>query len=152
PAYAAIVEAMSGIYEFNRLEGRPPAGTPAGALGDISSALFATVGVLAALRQRDRTGEGQRIDVAMLDAMISMTDIVTNFWSLGLRGGEVGAVILSGFRASDGWFILQVGREHQFAALARLVGRPEWLTDRRFADRQGWVDHLAAGIRPVIEA
>ena len=49
---------------------------------------------------------------------------------------------MHGFQASDGWFILQVGREHQFAALAQLVGHPEWVTDPRFANRQGWIDHL----------
>ena len=63
----------------------PPVTIPVGALGDISSALFAVIGVLAALRHRDRTGEGQYVDIAMLDAMVAMTDIVTNFWSLGVR-------------------------------------------------------------------
>ena len=86
PAYAAIAEAMSGIYEFKREPGRPPRGHPVGALGDIGSALFGVIGVLAALRHRDRTGEGQHVDVAMLDAMVAMTDIVTNFWSMGIRG------------------------------------------------------------------
>ena len=60
----------------------PPTANPVGALGDISSALFGTVGVLAALRQRDRTGIGQHVDVAMLDATVAMTDIVVNFFSM----------------------------------------------------------------------
>jgi crotonobetainyl-CoA:carnitine CoA-transferase CaiB-like acyl-CoA transferase len=80
-----------------------------------------------------------------------MTDIVTNFWSLGLRGGETAPLIMDGFRASDGWFIIQVGREPQFAALAELIGEP-WTDDPRFADRQGWVDHLEDTIRPAVEA
>jgi crotonobetainyl-CoA:carnitine CoA-transferase CaiB-like acyl-CoA transferase len=46
---------------------------------------------------------------------------------------------------------LQVGREAQFEALARLVGEEGWITDTRFASRQGWVDHLDAVIRPAIE-
>src|SRR5438309_4607060 len=50
PAYASIVEAMSGIYEYTRRPGESPRANPVGALGDISSALFATVGILAALR------------------------------------------------------------------------------------------------------
>ena len=60
PAYASVAEAMSGIYEFKREPGQPPVVSPVGALGDISSALFATIGVLAALRHRERTGLGQR--------------------------------------------------------------------------------------------
>lgn len=151
PAYAAVAEAMSGIYELKRTGDDPPTPSPVGALGDIGTALFATVGVLAALRHRDRTGEGQLVDVAMLDAMVAMTDLVTNLWSLGLRDGDLGPLIVHGFRASDGWFILQVGREHQFAALARLVDREAWLTDPRLADRQGWVDHLETELRPAIE-
>lgn len=152
PAFASIVEAMSGIYDFMAAEGSPPVANPVGALGDISAALFATIGVLAALRQRDRTGEAQRVDVAMLDAVVAMTDIVTHFWSLGLRGGDTGPLILHTFRAADGWFVLQVVREHQFDALAALIGHPEWLDDPRFADRRGWVDHLEDVIRPAVES
>jgi formyl-CoA transferase len=151
PAYAAIAEAMSGIYEFKRQGDQPPAASPVGGLGDIGTALFAAVGILAALRHRQATGEGQYLDVAMFDAMVAITDIVTNFWSMGLRNGDVGPLIMHGFRASDGWFILQVGREHHFAALCKLIGRPEWLEDPRFATRQGWIDHLESDIRPAIE-
>lgn len=151
PAYASVVEAMSGIYEFKRRGDDPPVVNPVGAFGDIGTALFAGIGVLAALRQRDRTGRGQLVDVAMLDSLLAMTDIVTNFWSMGLRDGALGALILHGFRASDGWFVVQVGREHQFAALAELVGHKEWLDDERLATRQGWVDHLETIIRPAIE-
>jgi crotonobetainyl-CoA:carnitine CoA-transferase CaiB-like acyl-CoA transferase len=152
PAYASIVEAMSGIYEWARRPGEPPRPNPVGALGDISSALFAVIGVLAALRHRDRTGEGQYVDVAMLDAVVSMTDVVTNLWSLGQRPDEPMPLILDAFATADGFLVMQVVREHQFAALAELVGQPEWLDDPRFAERQGWADHLESDIRPAIEA
>jgi formyl-CoA transferase len=151
PAFAPVVEAMSGIYEFKRQGDDPPVAAPVGALGDIGAALYAVIGVLAALRHRDQTGRGQQVDIAMLDAVIAMTDIVTNFWSLGLRGGNLAPLIMHGFRASDGWFIVQVGREPQFAALAELVGHPSWVGDPRFAERQGWIDHLEGTIRPAIE-
>ncbi|RAY16253.1 CoA transferase [Actinomadura craniellae] len=151
PAFAPVVEAMSGIYEMKRAGDAPPTVAPVGALGDIGAALFATIGVLAALRHRDTTGRGQHVDIAMLDALISMTDIVTNFWSMGLRGGNVGPLIMHGFRAADGWFVLQVAREAHFARLAEVVGRPEWVGDERFATRQGWVDHLEDVLRPAIE-
>ncbi len=152
PAFAPIVEAMSGIYEMKRIGDCPPVVAPVGALGDIGAALFATIGILAALRQRETTGRGQYVDVAMFDAMIAMTDIVTNFWSMGLRGGNLGPLILHGFRAQDGWFVLQVGREPGFARLVEIIGHPEWASDPRFATRQGWVDHLEEVLRPAVEA
>jgi crotonobetainyl-CoA:carnitine CoA-transferase CaiB-like acyl-CoA transferase len=157
PAYASVVEAMSGVYEFKNGPDVPPTTIPVGALGDISSALFATIGVLAALRHRDRTGEGQYVDIAMLDAVIAMTDIVTNFWSLGVRqhsddpAGQV-AVICEGFKADDGYVVLQVVREVQFFRLGELVGHPEWADDERFATRAGWIPNLDTVIRPAIEA
>jgi crotonobetainyl-CoA:carnitine CoA-transferase CaiB-like acyl-CoA transferase len=150
-AYAPIVEAMSGIYEMKRIDDQPPVVSPVGALGDISAALFTTVGILAALRHRDQTGRGQQVDVAMFDSVIAMTDIVANFWSMGLTNGATGPLINHGFRAGDGWFVLQVSREAHFAKLARLVGHSDWLDDERFATRQGWMDHLESDIRPAIE-
>ena len=154
PAYAAVAEAMSGIYDYKLEPGRPPAVSPVGALGDIGTALFGTIGILAALRHRDRTGFGQYIDVAMFDAMVSMTDLVTNFWSLGLRPapGQGLAMILDGFEASNGWFIIQVGREHEFERLANLVGKPEWLTDERLSTRAGWREHMDDILRPGVRA
>ena len=152
PALAAIVEAMSGAYEFKRPAGQPPIGAPMGGLGDIVTALFAVVGTLAALRQRDRTGRPQQVDVAMLDAMVAVVDVVPNFWSMGAPMGTPRPGILHGFRAEDGWFMLQVLRPHQWPDLARAIGRPEWADDPRFATPQGWLDHLGSDIRPAIES
>ena len=151
PAYAPVVEAMSGLYEMKRQEGQPPQPAPAGALGDIGAALFATIGILAALRHRDMTGAGQYVDIAMLDSVVAMTDIITNFWSMGASARTVGQLILRGFQAKDGRFMLQVGREHQFERLARLIGHPEWLQDPRLASRQGWIDHMDDVLVPAIE-
>jgi len=153
PAYASIVEAMSGIYDY-RHPGEPPVTIPVGALGDISSALFGVIGILAALRHREATGLGQYVDIAMFDAVVSMTDIVTNFWSLGVRpepdkGLEV---ICEGFRCSDGYVVAQIVREHQFFNLADVVGHPEWKDDPRFATRSGWGPALEGEIRPAVDA
>jgi crotonobetainyl-CoA:carnitine CoA-transferase CaiB-like acyl-CoA transferase len=154
PAYASVAEAMSGIYEYHTGPDHPPRTIPAGALGDISSALFGVIGVLAALRHRDRTGIGEQVDIAMYDAMIAMTDIVTSFWSLGVRPEPDKAlqVICEGFRASDGYVVMQIVREHQFFRLAELIGRPEWTEDPRFATPAGWGPALEGEIRPAIEA
>jgi crotonobetainyl-CoA:carnitine CoA-transferase CaiB-like acyl-CoA transferase len=151
-AYASIVEAMSGIYEYRREPGRAPRANPVGALGDISSALFGTIGVLAALRHRDRTGRGQMVDVAMLDAVMAMTDIVTNLWSMGIHGSvesEIKAIVDT-FAASDGYFVLQAVRPQHFAALAEVVGRPEWNKDPRFTASGGWIDNMDE-VRAAIE-
>jgi crotonobetainyl-CoA:carnitine CoA-transferase CaiB-like acyl-CoA transferase len=153
PAYAAIAESMSGIYDYVLVGDETPRPNPVGALGDISSGLFATIGILAALRQRDRTGEGQRIDIAMYDATVAMTDIVTNFGSMGkYRLNEPRNAILDPFRASDGWFVMQLVREHQLERISQLVGHPEWPTDPRLATREGWAAHLEDMLRPAIEA
>ena len=155
-AYSTSVEAMSGIYEYKRRPNSPPAANPVGPLGDISAALFGTVGVLAALRQRERPGPdsglGQHIDVAMLDATIAMTDIVTNFYSMGIpdeASSDVGVV--ETFAAGQGHFVLQVVREHHFQRLAEITGNSQWLDDDRLASRRGWVEHLGTMLRPGLE-
>jgi crotonobetainyl-CoA:carnitine CoA-transferase CaiB-like acyl-CoA transferase len=151
-AYAAIAEAMSGIYSYMCPPGETPRANPVGAMGDISAALFGSVGVLAALRHRDRTGEGQHVDVAMYDAAVAMTDIVMNFASLGIPHHPFPQpFVLDSFRASDGFFVVQIVREHHFERLAELVGHPEWLDDPRLATRFGWGRHLEDMIRPGIE-
>jgi len=153
PAYASIVEAMSGIYEYRREPGRAPRANPVGALGDISSALFGTIGVLAALRHRDHTGRGQMVDVAMLDAVMAMTDIVTNLWSMGIHGtveSEINAIVDT-FAASDGYFVLQAVRPQHFVALAEVIGRPDWNEDPRFTASGGWIDNMDE-VRAAIEA
>ena len=151
PAYAMVPEAMSGLYEYARRGDEPPRVIPAGALGDISSALFTVIGIQAALRHRERTGKGQQVDVAMLDSMIAMTDVITSFYSLGVRENTLEG-IMTGFMAKDGWFAVQVVREHQFEKLAELVDRPDWLTDERLSTRRGWADELESIIRPPVEA
>lgn len=152
PAYAMVPEAMSGIYDYARRGEEPPRVVPVGALGDISTALFAVIGILAALRHRERTGLGQYVDIAMLDAMVSMTDVVTSLWSLGERPQEGPNGIMASFRAADGYFATQIVREKQFEALAVLIGAPEWLDDERFSTRMGWGRHTESEIRPRIEA
>lgn len=158
PAYAPIVEAMSGLYEgtFDRDPSQPPRLVPAGALGDIASSLFAAIGTLAALRHRDRTGQGQHVDIAMLDATVAMADIVPFMHSMGVqfgaRNGRAAFGLIESFRAKDGWFVLEVVREHQFERLAAILDKKEWLADERLASPAGWGQHCDDVIRPQIEA
>ncbi len=155
PAYAPVVEAMAGLYEPNRRDGEPPPVVVAGALGDNASALYALIGTLAALRQRERTGRGQHVDISMFDAMVAMTDMVPFMWSLGeppsaATAGRTGLV--AAFAASDGHFVVAILRDHQFERLARIVGEPGWCGDARFATREGWALHREAVVRPAVEA
>ena len=155
PAYAPIGEAMGGIYELTREEGHPPPVVVAGALGDNASALFAVIGTLGALRQRDRTGEGQHVDVAIYDSVVAMNDMLPFMWSMGFPPVMCGPRLFSlvaSFRARDGYFVIACFREHQFERLAHAVGRPEWCDDPRFATREGWAQHRESVIRPAIEA
>ena len=151
-AYASVVEGMSGIYEYKRRPGKRPAANPVGALGDISSALFGVIGILAALRHREITGRGQYLDIAMLDATMAMTDIVSNFYSMGVPDeAAAGVGIVETFEAREGNFVLQIVREHQFEMVAEITGNKQWCTDERFASRAGWQEHFETIIRPGIE-
>jgi formyl-CoA transferase len=155
PAYAPIVEAMAGIYEPTRKPGQPPPVVVAGALGDNGSALFAIIGTLCALQQRQRTGLGQHVDVSMFDSMIAMADMIPQLWSLGAPAQHATAgstAIVGAFAARDGYFVIAVFREHHFQRLAALVGHPDWCDDERFATREGWARMIEPVIRPAVEA
>ncbi len=155
PAFAAVAEAMSGIYEYSRRPHQLPIVNPMGGVGDTGTGLFTLIGILAALRHRDLMGRGQFVDVSMFDSMISFSDLVPNFWSLGLKRDPDQELripmINTAFKASDGWFLMSVFRRHQFERLAHLLNREEWITDPRFDEPWGWVDHMATVIRPAVE-
>jgi len=153
PAYASIAEAMSGLYAYKQRRDEAPRANPVGGLGDISAALFATIGLLAALRHRDVHGIGQHVDIAMVDSVVAMTDTVTNFWSMGIpREPDPAPFVIESFRAADGWIVVQIGRAHEFERLATLVDQPGWIDDERFSERTGWHTHLESDLRPAIES
>jgi crotonobetainyl-CoA:carnitine CoA-transferase CaiB-like acyl-CoA transferase len=88
----------------------------------------------------------------MLDAVMAMTDTVTNLWSMGVRRSvesEIKAIVDT-FAARDGYFVLQAVRPQHFVALAEVIGRPEWNEDPRFTAQGGWVDN-ADEVRAAIE-
>ena len=154
PAYAPIVEAMSGMYEPTRREGEKPEIVTAGALGDNAAAVFAVIGILAALRHRDATGEGQMVDIAMYDAMIALIDMVPFLASMNAppewaTSGSQG--VNDAFRAKDGYFVVTVLRPHHFERLARFLGHPEWLTDPDYDGLQAQAQKANGPIRAAIE-
>ena len=156
PAYDIIAQAMGGIMSVNGSAGAPP--TRVGeSLGDLCSGLYASWAVLAALQGRQRSGEGQYLDVAMVDSIFSL--LVTAL-SQYLYTGKVPARIgnahpisapLDSFRAADGHIIIAVANDGVFRGLARVIGRPDLADDPRFASDPERKRNEAA-LREVIEA
>ena len=151
-AYAPIVEGMGGLYAYQNSEGSRPRMAIAGALGDTGPGLYAVIGTLAALHERQRTGRGCYVDISMYDALIAIADIVHPA-SMGVEPSRVleGIGILHAFRARDGWFTVEVVREPHFPRFAEAVGHPEWTEDPRLATRAGWSEQMEAVIRPAVE-
>ena len=142
PAFAPIAEAMSGLYTFNRPSEEELKVSPAGALGDTGTGLFAVIAILAALRYRETTGKGQYIDLSMLDSMVAFADIVPNYFSMGHDPRTPSPLINHGFKIMKGEIVIQIGREHQFNQFAELLGKEQWLDDPRFTSREGWVQNI----------
>jgi crotonobetainyl-CoA:carnitine CoA-transferase CaiB-like acyl-CoA transferase len=127
------------------------------AVADLFTGMYATVAILAALAHRDRTGEGQHIDLALFDCQLAMlANVASNYLVGGVtppRYGNAHANIVpyQVFAASDGHVIVAVGNDTQFARFAALCGHPEWAQDPRFATNRARVEHRAALI-PLISA
>jgi crotonobetainyl-CoA:carnitine CoA-transferase CaiB-like acyl-CoA transferase len=140
PAIDNIVQATSGMMSSNGDQGDPPSrvGWPA---VDTYTGTLAALAVLAALLQRDRFGNGQYIDVSMLDAsLVMLTSLATPYLIAGQllprtgNTGYSGAPTAATFMTRDGSRIsLGVVQDNQFAALCRAIGLPELLDDPRFA-------------------
>jgi len=152
-AYAPIAEAMAGLYAYSQREGESPQMAVAGALGDTGPGLYAAIGLLAALHERQRTGLGSYVDISMYDSMVAIADIVHPA-SMGVDPARVldGIGILHAFRARDGWFIVEVVREPHFPLFAEAVGHPEWADDPALATRASWSERMEDLIRPAVEA
>ncbi len=153
PAYTSIAEAMAGFNEAARQVGERPRVGTAGALGDLGTALFGVIGILAALLQRQKDGKGRWLDLAMYDSMVALADMVPNLWSMGVpTGGKIGAAVADSFKARDGYFVILVIREEEFARLAHAVGHPDWLEDKELSTRSAWGASTESVFRPAIEA
>jgi len=139
PAIDNIVQATSGMMSLSGEPGDPPVrvGFP---VVDTLTGQTAAFAIMAALFRRERTGQGEYIDVAMMDASLAfMASAVVPFLVTGQVMERTGNTGYSGqptaalFEAGDGKLIsLGVVQQSQFEALARMLGRPEWLTDPRY--------------------
>ena len=136
--YDPIGQAVSGLMMITGEEGMPPI-RAGGAVVDRTTALHAAIGTLAALRERERSGEGQTIDVCLADAGYSYTEIpISGYRGAGVlpkRGEVTSAPPYGTYQCKDGWMLLSAGDQHQWPRVCRALAKPEWLEDERFTVR-----------------
>ncbi len=139
PALDIVVQGMGGVMSITGYPGGPPA-RPGLSLGDIAGGLFTAIGVLAALHERERSGEGQMVDVSMLDCQIAILEnAFMRYFISGDVPGPIGtrhpsATPFQAFPTKDGYVVLAVswGVENQWELFCALIERPELITDGRF--------------------
>ena len=148
--YDFLIQGMGGLMS---LTGRPDGAEGAGpvkvgvALTDIMTGLYATVAVLAALKHREQSGEGQHIDLALLDVQIAcLANQAANYLVGGIVPQRMGnahpnIVPYQEFPTADGYMIVAVGNDSQFANLCKTLGKPEWASDERFVTNPQRVKH-----------
>lgn len=149
PGYDLLVQALGGLMSITG----SPEGEPQKvgvALVDILAGLFASVGILAALRHRDTTGEGQRVEVDLLSSLLAaLVNQGSAFTLAGVVPERMGNAHPSIspyelYPAAEGELVLAVGNDRQFAALCEVVGAPELADDERFRDNTRRVDNRVA--------
>jgi crotonobetainyl-CoA:carnitine CoA-transferase CaiB-like acyl-CoA transferase len=139
PSFDAIAQALSGMMSITGEEDGPPArvGT---SIGDIGSSLFATIGVLSALQQRERTGRGTFVDVAMLDCQLAlMENAIARWLNAGESPRRLGSrhpliAPFQAFRTADEPIAVCVDTNEQWQRLCTALERPDLLSDARFPD------------------
>ncbi|MEQ8261576.1 MAG: CaiB/BaiF CoA-transferase family protein [Alcanivorax sp.] len=142
PGYDFLIQGMGGLMSITGQPDGEPGGGPvkAGvALTDITTGLYAAIAVLAAVNHRHQSGEGQHIDMALLDVQVAtLANQAMNFLTSGTAPGRMGnahpnIVPYQTFPAADGDIILTIGNDGQFARFCEVAGRPEWASDERYA-------------------
>lgn len=159
PGYDYIIQALGGLMSITGSEESGPMKVGV-AIVDVLAGLYTALGVLAALYERERSGEGQVVDTALLDVCVaSLVNVASNY----LVGGKVAKrlgnahpniVPYQSFRAADQEMVIAVGNDRQFAKLAEVLGMPELAEDRRFAtnrNRLGHREELTETLQRVFE-
>lgn len=149
PGYGAIGEAMGGLRYVVGDPSTPPSRMGI-SIGDTLAAMFATIGALAALRERDVSGRGQMVDSAIYEAVLGVMESLVPEWQLtGYQRERTGAVLPkiapSNVYPTKGgtWMLIAANQDTVFARLAAAMGRPDLATDERYAT------HMARGERQV---
>jgi crotonobetainyl-CoA:carnitine CoA-transferase CaiB-like acyl-CoA transferase len=156
PGYDLIVQAMSGGMSITGEPGGSPvrAGIP---LGDLVGGLLGVHGVLAAYIHRQKTGEGQRLEVSLLDGQVYLlTYIAQYYFHSGKIPGPIGSahqslVPYQAFRTKDIRIVIVAQMDHHFQRLCQAIEKPEWAKDPRFATRPARLENRSILI-PMMEA
>lgn len=157
PGYDYVIQAMSGLMSITGEEDGPPAKVGV-AIADVLAGLNAATGILAALRHAERMGEGQHLDISLMDSQLAaLVNVASNY----LIGGQVPArygnrhaniVPYQTFAAQDGEFVVAVGNDRQFNDLVTLLGVPLLSEDPRFSTNPARVvnrDALTEQLTPL---
>jgi glutaryl-CoA transferase len=138
PGYDFVAQAESGLMAVTgEIDGEPQrVGVP---VADVSAGMFACMAILAALHVRDRTGQGQYIDISLLEAAISLlSNVSSNYLISGEEAerygnGHPNIVPYQAFRTHNGYIVVACGNDRLYQKLCHLLGRDELATDERFA-------------------
>ncbi len=158
PAYDMVVQGMGGIVSLTGQPDSPP--TRVGSsVGDITAGLFATIGICAALKEREHSGVGRMIDVGMLDCQVAILEnAIARYIATGDVPGPLGArhptiTPFDAFATADGHMIIAAGNDSLFKRLCDAIGRPELVDDERFLsnpNRTAHVDELKREIESTL--
>lgn len=153
PAFDIVAEAMSGVMNLIGFADRPPTYTLYG-LADVYSGMITAYGIMLALFMRERTGQGQLVDSAMLDNMLALNERMVALYSVTGQEPQRGRLKhlwpRGAFKCQDGYIAVNVPDDIIWQRLAKTVGRPDLADDPRSAtgtDRAANADFL----RPIIE-
>jgi crotonobetainyl-CoA:carnitine CoA-transferase CaiB-like acyl-CoA transferase len=138
PGYDFVAQAESGLMAVTgEIDGEPQrVGVP---VADVSAGMFACMAILAALHVRDRTGQGQYIDISLLEAAISLlSNVSSNYLISGEEAERYGnshpnIVPYQAFRTHNGYIVVACGNDRLYQKLCHLLGRDELAMDERFA-------------------
>jgi crotonobetainyl-CoA:carnitine CoA-transferase CaiB-like acyl-CoA transferase len=158
PAFDVIVQGESGVMDLTGHPYGPP--TRVGiSLGDETAGLLAVQGILAALLVRERTGEGQRVEIALHDGLLSLLTFHAQIWWAGgkaptrIGNAHPSIVPYQTFPTADGWMNVGVGNETQWRRFCEAVRRPEWVDERAYrtnADRLVHREELVTLIEEIL--
>ncbi len=155
PGYDVIGQAMSGLMSTTGWPDSAPTRTGT-AISDVMGGVSCCVGILAAYVNKLKTGEGEKVDVALVDSMVSSLEIINMIYLCTGRvpqriGNRYEALFpYDSFQAKDGMLVIGAGNDKLFAALANLMGRPDLIEDPRFVHNNDRVKNHAE-LKPIIE-